>query len=593
MGARRRMLSFDGPPLWRALSGAPSTLGAESAKVGSQIGARIAGYLTDEPEAPLRQLALFALLVAVAYALARRAHPRPPDLGPNATLLLDHPLSVSLLLAVIATPWLQPNAPPLVRELMGLVAVVSIMQVLSRIHDADLRRAIAVAIPTWLLERTATLLPVDSLLGRLILLISSLLGFAILLAMTRGKSIERLHVGRPWRSLFTVFARFGVVGFGLAVLANLFGAVSFARGMTSWLLTASVIALILYIGARLLRGLVEAALAVPPLGDLALVRRRRRWIEERAAAFVAFAFLLFWFWQGLVRAGADAAVGGWIGESLAYPLTIGTLSIAPGNVVAFVVVLWVAIALSRLLGAILEEEVLPRMDLPRGVPRAISSGLRYVFLAVGALVAISAAGIDLGHLGLVIGALGVGIGFGFQNVVNNFVSGVILLFERPVQIGDTIEVGSLIGEVRRIGIRSSTVRTWEGAEVIVPNEKLVSAELVNWTLSDRHRRIELEVGVAYGTDPSRVVALLEGAALASSATLSDPAPHATLVGFGDSALLFRLRFWTSDLAEQFRARGEVAMGVHRALAEAGIEIPFPQRVVHAPLTTDKTEQSIE
>jgi small-conductance mechanosensitive channel len=170
----------------------------------------------------------------------------------------------------------------------------------------------------------------------------------------------------------------------------------------------------------------------------------------------------FWFWQGLVRAGADAAVGGWIGESLAYPLTIGTLSIAPGNVVAFVVVLWVAIALSRLLGAILEEEVLPRMDLPRGVPRAISSGLRYVFLAVGALVAISAAGIDLGHLGLVIGALGVGIGFGFQNVVNNFVSGVILLFERHGQIGDTIEVGSLIGEVRRIGIRSSTVRRGKG-----------------------------------------------------------------------------------------------------------------------------------
>jgi small-conductance mechanosensitive channel len=177
-----------------------------------------------------------------------------------------------------------------------------------------------------------------------------------------------------------------------------------------------------------------------------------------------------------------------------------------------------------------------------------------------------------------------------QNVVNNFVSGVILLFERPVQTGDTIEVGAVIGEVRRIGIRSSTIRTWEGAEVIVPNEKLVSAELVNWTLSDRHRRIELEVGVAYGTDPSRVVALLEGAALASAATLPEPPPHATLVAFGDSALQFRLRFWTSDLAEQFRARGEVAMGVHRALAEAGIEIPFPQRVVHSQLPLGAVER---
>jgi small-conductance mechanosensitive channel len=495
-----------------------------------------------------------------------------------------------LLLAVLATPWLQPNAPPLVRELVGLLAVLTIMRVLSREHDADLRRVIAVAIPVWLLERTAIFLPTDSALGRVMLLVSSGLGFVILLSMSRRESVARLAIGRGWRALFTVLSLIGALGFGVAVCANLVGAVSLARGMTSWLLTSSVIALILYVGLRLLRGLLEALLALPPLGDLAIVRRRPAWIEGRLAAFFAVAFFVFWVWQGLVRAGADAAVIGWLRGVLAYPLSIGTLSITPGDVVAFILVLWLTIVLSRVLGATLEEEVLPRMALPRGVPSAISSGSRYVFLGIGTLLAISAAGIELGRLGLVIGALGVGIGFGLQNVVNNFVSGVILLFERPVQTGDTIEVGAVIGEVRRIGIRSSTIRTWEGAEVIVPNEKLVSAELVNWTLSDRHRRIELEVGVAYGTDPSRVVALLEGAALASAATLPEPPPHATLVAFGDSALQFRLRFWTSDLAEQFRARGEVAMGVHRALAEAGIEIPFPQRVVHSQLPLGAVER---
>jgi small-conductance mechanosensitive channel len=155
---------------------------------------------------------------------------------------------------------------------------------------------------------------------------------------------------------------------------------------------------------------------------------------------------------------------------------------------------------------------------------------------------------------------------------------LILLYERPIQVGDTVEVGALTGEVRRIGIRSSTVRTFQGAEVIVPNANLISEQVVNWTLSDRQRRIEIPIGIAYGTDPQRVLAILTEVAKASPEVLQDPEPLALFRGFGDSSLNFELRVWTA-LSNFLEVHSHIALAVNAALEEAKIEIPFPQRVV--------------
>jgi small-conductance mechanosensitive channel len=171
----------------------------------------------------------------------------------------------------------------------------------------------------------------------------------------------------------------------------------------------------------------------------------------------------------------------------------------------------------------------------------------------------------------------VGIGFGLQNVVNNFISGLILVFERPIKIGDTIEVGQLVGEVRRIGIRSSAVRTGDGAEVIVPNANLIAGEVINWTLSDRARRVKIAVGVAYGTEPRRVIELLIRAAEQHKDVLGHPRPNALFVRFGESSLDFELRFWTSNFDFWQVVQSDVALAVHAAITSAGIEIPFPQR----------------
>jgi potassium efflux system protein len=196
------------------------------------------------------------------------------------------------------------------------------------------------------------------------------------------------------------------------------------------------------------------------------------------------------------------------------------------------------------------------------------------------MFALAAAGIDLSSLTVIAGDLGVGIGFGLQNVVGNFVSGLILLFERPVQVGDAVQLADLSGEIRRIGIRASVVHTWDGAEVIVPNGMLVSDRVTNWTLSSKQRRLDLEVGVAYGTDAQRVLDLLLEVAGAHPDVLANPAPIAFFLAFGESALEFRLMVWIPDFYQRNQARSALNVAIQHALAEAGIEVPFPQRDLH-------------
>jgi small-conductance mechanosensitive channel len=186
----------------------------------------------------------------------------------------------------------------------------------------------------------------------------------------------------------------------------------------------------------------------------------------------------------------------------------------------------------------------------------------------------------LTSLTVLLGAFGVGIGFGLQNIFNNLVSGLILLFERPVQIGDTIEVGTLIGKVKSIGIRASNIQTFDGAEVIVPNGHLISNEVINWTLSDQQRRIEVIVGVSYDSDPHKVQKLMMQILTNHKEIMQDPEPRVFFNELGESSLDFRLLFWTTSFSEWLRIRSEIVFEVFDLLKENDIEIPFPQRDLH-------------
>ncbi|MDX2415015.1 MAG: mechanosensitive ion channel, partial [Bacteroidales bacterium] len=251
-----------------------------------------------------------------------------------------------------------------------------------------------------------------------------------------------------------------------------------------------------------------------------------------------------------------------------------------GDLLLFILILVITIWLSRLIKIIIDGEIAPRVKMKRGVPGAMSLLLRIGIITIGFIFAAGAAGFGMDRLTILLGALGVGIGFGLQNIFNNLVSGIILAFERPIQEGDIIEVGELWGTVKEIGIRSSTLFTFDGAEVIVPNGNLISKELINWTLTDRNRRVEAIVGVAYGTDPELVLGILNEVALNNEEIKQEPAPLALFTGFGESSLDFRLLFWINRADNRFLIQSEINVAVNNALKAAGIEIPFPQQDLH-------------
>jgi small-conductance mechanosensitive channel len=198
--------------------------------------------------------------------------------------------------------------------------------------------------------------------------------------------------------------------------------------------------------------------------------------------------------------------------------------------------------------------------------------LHYIILLIGFFVALGALGIDLTKVTILAGAFSVGIGFGLQNVINNFVSGLILLFERPIKVGDVIEVGGIVGEVSRIGIRASVIRAADGSEVIVPNGSLISSQVTNWTFSDRSRAVEISVNVAGGADPQRVVELLKRTAAGYPGVGKQPSPQVYVTNFSAGAVTFQLRVWTDRQEDWAQLRSDLSVALNDALAREKIPI---------------------
>jgi potassium efflux system protein len=224
--------------------------------------------------------------------------------------------------------------------------------------------------------------------------------------------------------------------------------------------------------------------------------------------------------------------------------------------------------------------VLQRLPLDKGARHAIAVVLRYAVALAGVVLACRTLSVRWSSVQWLAAGMTVGLGFGLQEIFANFVSGLILLFERPIRVGDIITLDDVTGAVTNIHIRATTVRNWDGKELIVPNKELITGRMLNWTLSDSVNRIVITVGVAYKSDTRRVRAVMMAAAREHPEVMDDPAPNATLEGFGDSALQFVLRCYVANLDVRLATIHELHETIHDRLNEAGIEIAFPQRELH-------------
>ena len=578
------ILVRDSKPIWSAehWSKELPTLAGRGSKMAEVFRMEALQYIRDPSRGLPMHAALFVALMLMFCAARRqvRKWKAANESVSPALEVFENPYAAALVAPLFIVTSALSLVPSMVRVLCQILGIVPVILLLRPVITPLLLPALYMLAALHVFDALRQTLVIVPLIAQVILSMETLgaigvAGWTLKNLQPRGEAAEST-VLRTLR-LAALLALFILP---VALLAGITGFMRLAGLLTTGILAASGLALALYASVRVLSGIAALVLRVWPLRMLQMVKHYRNLLEKRIkhlfvwAAVAAFSARLLND-LGLLNPALSA-----VEAVLSARLERGSISISLGDVLAFVLAVWVSYLISNFIRFVLREDVYPRTRIAPGISYAISSLLNYIIIALGFVVGIGLMGVNLTKVSVLAGALGVGIGFGLQSVVNNFVSGLILLFERPVHVGDTIEVGDLQGEIKHIGIRASTVRTWHGSDIIVPNAQFITEKVTNWTLSDQLRRIDLPLGVNYGAAPQQVIELLEGVARANPRVLRDPPPSALFMGYGDSTINFELRAWTDQFKNWQQIRSELAMAVYDAVYAAGMSFSFPQRDVH-------------
>jgi len=579
------LLTRESLPIWSAELWARVRTGglARVRQIAADRWAEIDQYVRNPSKGMALHVGLFVALTLLCWAGRRQVHRwEAAGEGSSATPVFDHPYAAALIVSLLiaSSPYLP--SPPTVRNLFEVLALVPIIRLVKPAVDPRLAPGLYALALLFAVDTVRHALAAAPIIEQTIRVLESLGGMAVL-----GWSLTFGSLRRP-QAEATGLARANALrgGAGLILLAlggglvaGVLGYVRLAQLLVSGVLVGGALAVTVSASVQIVGGVAGFALRVRPLRLLQMVRNHRDMLEHRTHRVLVWLAVFAWLSRWLDYVGLLQPTLSFGEAVLAVSLQRGSISISLGDVLAFFLTVWVAYLLSAFIRFVLQEDVYPKKGIPHGLSYATSRLLHYVILALGFVIGLGVLGVDLTRVTVLLGALGVGIGFGLQDVVNNFVCGMILLFERPIHVGDMIEIGNLLGEVRRIGIRASTVRTRQGADIVVPNSQFITANVTNWTLSDQLRRIDLPVGVNYGAQPKKVIEVLEAVARANPQVLRDPPPRALFVGFGDSSINFELRAWTDQFMGWSKIRSELAVAAYDAVQEAGMSFPFPQREV--------------
>lgn len=577
-GVDARLFSRDALPLWQALHvSGDQQADADSVVPGLDIEIRFADAYSAVNTIKVHTMqVLLVLLLFVLLWLARQQRWEPhASRDDDSQRVAARPLSAWLLLAVMAVQVFESDAPMLALEVLTLLAVVPALRMLpQRAHDLLGSWPLMAAV--YLADRLGALLWGGEDVYRVFQL--GLTVVALLLTLwLLWQMLRRVERSAGWARAMVRGAVWLGGGLLLAsLLANLAGAVLLTQTLTSGVIDSGYIGLLLYASMTVVNALLRMLTELPAVQQVWLFRRHGQALLSWLRRALLLAAAISWLLYSMDRFRVLLPVQAFVSQVLGYDVEVGELSISLGDVLVFALSVLITIAAARATKLILREQLQGHSRLPRGVGNSIASLTYYALLLLGFLLALSAAGFKVSQLTLLFGALGVGIGFGLQGLVSNFVSGLVLMFERPIQPGDVIEINGASGSVREIGLRATKIRTFDGADIVVPNGTLVANNLTNWTLQDRNRRIEVPIGVAYGSDPAEVIELLAGVARAVPGVASEPAPVVLLQEYGESALKFSVRAWAQDYDRWLTTRSELMVSMLQALAAANISIPYNQ-----------------
>ncbi|MFW2387202.1 MAG: mechanosensitive ion channel domain-containing protein [Polyangiales bacterium] len=497
---------------------------------------------------------------------------------------VQHPWAAALLIALAATRFLEPDRVVDTIVLTWLIALPLWFVTYKEMVPASFRNLLVGLGLLGTLHIGVALVSGHPGVERALVLLELLLALAAAVRTIRFlRTVELPTRVRQnfWTGATSVWAGLAVFICLVGVVASILGYQYLATECAAIVVLCTIAATIYMALARIAEAVVSTSVHVGKLDAFRMVRANRGVTDKTLRRIIRISAVAVFCWSVADMTSVWRPIGRWIRRALSTDLGLGLgeTGVTFGDFFAFFVVLWISWLIARFVSFVLQEEVLPRLHMQAGVPFALTTFTRYAIIAIGFVGALSVLGVSLDRVTIALSALGVGIGFGLQSVVNNFVSGFILLTERPIRLRDKVEIEGVLGNVSNIGLRASTIRTFDGAEVIVPNGDLISQRVVNWTLSARRQRVTIPVGVAYGTDPNAVLKILRKVAAANDGVFKDPAPLALFRGFGESSLDFELRIFM-DPSDVLDVPSAVTVGINDALKEAGIEIPFPQRDLH-------------
>jgi potassium efflux system protein len=575
--ARLDLFKQNRPALWEPEALAPMQGGAvvqEEHSLQAQFNI-LKTYLGEKVGALLVHLLLLALLIIGFVWLRRAIHAHlqdQPDLA-RAALIFDAPFATAILIALLATTFFYPEAPRLLLAAMGATALIPAIIVTRRLIDPANFPILYATLIAYFVDQIRYVVIPTGVFYRLLFIVELLAISIFILTTFHSKHLADSPVETNRLRRYTRFyLHFAFLVFVFAGFANVFGYVHLSGHVGEGMLDASYIAVVLYAAVRILDALVITAMTARPLASLGMVRRHRdlfygyvsagmRWIVF--ALWLALSLEKFSLLDPLLQQGSTA---------LNYQVTWFFVSFNIGAIFAFPLTIWATFLLSRFIRFVLQEEVYPHLQLSRGIPYATSTVVHYAVLTLGFLAAVAATGVPLTQFAFLAGAFGVGLGLGLQNIFNNFVSGLILLFERPVKVGDDIQIdANTLGRVERIGIRASVILLANGSELIIPNGNLISNPVTNWTLSNCERLIEIPVTITSKVDPQHVLDLLTRIAAAHKNVLKNPAPHTVLVTFG-AAMNFKVRAWIDSEDEWMKVTSDLSIAISEALTKEGITV---------------------
>ncbi|GAA5074096.1 mechanosensitive ion channel domain-containing protein [Lysobacter panacisoli] len=579
-----RLIRLDAPPLWQARPTGAGKSATDSIVAGLSIEAHFAREYTAADTGNQRALHVFQLLLLpllIWLSIRSRRSAEEGDADESSTRVLRRPVSSWLLLSMMAVLAFEPDAPLMVHQVAMLIALVPVLRLLPRESRRLLGPWPYVATGLYLLERLAFLILANSFLYRLYYLGLTTLALLLMLwLLWRSRHAPQAGFTGKMGKAVHVAAWVSVILLATSLVSNVIGNVSLAEMLTAGVIDSGYLALVLYAGVTVFVALLRLMLAGRGVARFRLAREHAPPVALLVIRLLTLVAMAGWVVFAANRFRIFRPLYAFFSSILTHTFQFGEITISLGHVLVFAVSVLIAFWAAKTVRFLLQEEVLTRMSLPRGVGNSVASLTYYALLLLGVVVALSAAGFKISQLAFVFGALGVGIGFGLQTVVNNFVSGLILMFERPIQPGDVVEITGTSGRVREIGMRATTIKTFDGADVVVPNGTLLSEKLINWTLLDRNRRLDINLGVAYGSDPLKVIELLKVAIKQTPGVSSDPAPAVLFMGLGASSLDFGLRVWTYDYDNSVNVRSDLVTRIYTALVEAGVEIPYPQQDLH-------------